>query len=232
MAFHQEQLATFAVPRNVGAEDVGSDEAEGIKSAGSLRSVSLDFSDDNAPNLSGSRDDKKSMDDYSVLSKTERVFYLVKFKYNRTDIFYIPDTAGFAVKTGDMVIVEADGGEDMGVVEHANITMEQAKEYMGEFAKRRSTELAFLTMVSPQLRTQAEHGYIWEAVHSSIKFAASTERVPRRIKRAASARESHFLRKKEDNETKVKRICQDKVDEHELPMDILYAEIQQCVRQL
>jgi hypothetical protein len=46
MAFHQEQLATFAVPRNLNNnEEADSGRAEGIKSAGSLSSVALDFPD-------------------------------------------------------------------------------------------------------------------------------------------------------------------------------------------
>ncbi|KAJ6120116.1 hypothetical protein N7523_004396 [Penicillium sp. IBT 18751x] len=46
LAFHQEQLATFAVPRNLESnEEADSGRAEGIRSAGSLRSVALDFPD-------------------------------------------------------------------------------------------------------------------------------------------------------------------------------------------
>jgi ankyrin repeat protein len=45
MAFHQEQLATFAVPRNFASnEEASSRRAEGFRSAASLRSVALDFS--------------------------------------------------------------------------------------------------------------------------------------------------------------------------------------------
>jgi ankyrin repeat protein len=46
VAFHQEQLATFAVPRNfANNEEADSGRAEGIRSAASLRSVALEFSD-------------------------------------------------------------------------------------------------------------------------------------------------------------------------------------------
>ncbi|KAJ5536372.1 hypothetical protein N7513_009558 [Penicillium frequentans] len=44
LAFHQEQFATFAVPRNIEInEEAESGRVEGIRSAGSLRSVTLDF---------------------------------------------------------------------------------------------------------------------------------------------------------------------------------------------
>jgi hypothetical protein len=46
VAFHQEQLATFAIPRNFDSnEEEDSGRAEGIRSAGSLRSVALYFTD-------------------------------------------------------------------------------------------------------------------------------------------------------------------------------------------
>jgi ankyrin repeat protein len=46
VAFHQEQLATFAIPRNLDSnEEADSGRAQGIRSASSLRSVALDFSD-------------------------------------------------------------------------------------------------------------------------------------------------------------------------------------------
>ncbi|KAL4739328.1 hypothetical protein BDV11DRAFT_170125, partial [Aspergillus similis] len=49
VAFHQEQFATFAVPRNFDStEAVDSGRAEGMRSAGSLRSVALVFPDDDS----------------------------------------------------------------------------------------------------------------------------------------------------------------------------------------
>ncbi|KAI3135178.1 hypothetical protein DTO012A7_5591 [Penicillium roqueforti] len=46
VAFHQEQFATFAVPRNFDSnKEADSEKSEGIRSAGSLCSVALDFSD-------------------------------------------------------------------------------------------------------------------------------------------------------------------------------------------
>lgn len=52
---------------------------------------------------------------------------------------------------------------------------------------------------------------------------------PKMIKRVARPDEVHLLREKEGNEAKAKRVCQTKVNEHGLRMEILDAEFQQCV---
>jgi cell fate regulator YaaT (PSP1 superfamily) len=49
---------------------------------------------------------------------------------------------------------------------------------------------------------------------------------PKMIKRLAQPHEIQTLRDKEANEAKAKRVCQQKVLEHRLPMEILDAEFQ------
>ncbi|KAH8704430.1 ankyrin repeat-containing domain protein [Phaeosphaeriaceae sp. PMI808] len=60
MAFHQESLARFAAPRNVDMnnDSAGSNKPDGIRSAGSLRSISLHFSD--TSDVSDISEDEKS----------------------------------------------------------------------------------------------------------------------------------------------------------------------------
>ena len=41
-------------------------------------------------------------------------------------VFYLLDNTGLQVAEGDMVIVEADRGHNLGVVQHACITQEEA----------------------------------------------------------------------------------------------------------
>jgi cell fate regulator YaaT (PSP1 superfamily) len=53
-----------------------------------------------------------------------------------------------------------------------------------------------------------------------------TEIKPRLIRRVAQAHEVQVLREKEGSEAKAKRICQTKVAEHGLNMEILDAEYQ------
>ena len=49
------------------------------------------------------------------------------------------------------------------------------------------------------------------------------------IKRLAQNHEIQALKDKEGNEAKAKRVCQQKVVEHRLNMEILDAEFQMCV---
>lgn len=47
---------------------------------------------------------------------TAQVYYVVEFKGGRNDYFYIPDGSDLQVTEGDLVIVEADRGKDLGKV--------------------------------------------------------------------------------------------------------------------
>ncbi|KAJ5689686.1 hypothetical protein N7462_004078 [Penicillium macrosclerotiorum] len=67
VAFHQEQVATFAVPRNFdGNEESDSARAEGIRSAGSLPSVALDFSDDSSLHSDKIEESRNKVDDHLI----------------------------------------------------------------------------------------------------------------------------------------------------------------------
>jgi hypothetical protein len=47
--------------------------------------------------------------------------YVIEFKAGRTDYFYVPENSGLTIKIGDLVIVEADRGKDLGKVIVNNI---------------------------------------------------------------------------------------------------------------
>ncbi|EGE06259.1 hypothetical protein TEQG_05263 [Trichophyton equinum CBS 127.97] len=61
--------------------------------------------------------------------------FIVTFKCYRADVFYIQEGTGLEVKTGDLVIVEADRGTDLGTVAHANISWARAKELKDHYAE-------------------------------------------------------------------------------------------------
>lgn len=54
--------------------------------------------------------------------------FIVEFKAGRTDLFYLTNPA-LDVKVGDLVIVEADRGKDLGTVVNDTITIEQVDEW-------------------------------------------------------------------------------------------------------
>jgi hypothetical protein len=54
--------------------------------------------------------------------------YIVEFKAGRTDLFYLTDLS-LNVKAGDLVIVEADRGKDLGTVVNDTITINQVEDW-------------------------------------------------------------------------------------------------------
>lgn len=171
-----------------------------------------------------------------------QLLYIVSFKCHRADVFYIQEDTGLQVKTGDLVIVEADRGTDLGTIEHANITMQKARELKQYYAEQ---HYKWLMMFSRQGQNGAANvvntpgGVSGLAGRSAIGgmgphgphgVQESTADIkPKLIKRLAQNHEIMTLRDKEGNEAKAKRVCNQKVAEHRLNMEILDAEFQMCV---
>lgn len=169
-----------------------------------------------------------------------QLLYLVSFKACRADVFYVQEGTGLRVRKGDLVIVEADRGTDLGTVIHENITWQQAKELKEHYAKEHLTWLMmFATRRATPGQTAVPNGSTAPGqfsngstnapqgqVQMGQEAAAGMELKPKMIKRLAQVHEIQTLRDKEANEAKAKRVCQQKVLEHRLPMEILDAEFQ------
>lgn len=178
--------------------------------------------------------------------RANQLLYLVTFKACRADVFYVSEGTGLQVRPGDLVIVEADRGTDLGTVAHENCSWAQAREL-----KERLTEDHFkwLMMFSRhgQSGPATGHGIDGQQMQSSSPHSSavattgapsglsnfqepsSGELKPKMIKRLAQAHEIQTLKEKEGNEAKAKRACQQKVVEHRLNMEILDAEFQMSV---
>lgn len=61
--------------------------------------------------------------------------FIVEFKAGRTDLFYLTDPS-LDVKVGDLVIVEADRGKDLGTVVNDTITIGQVEEWQRQQADK------------------------------------------------------------------------------------------------
>lgn len=175
--------------------------------------------------------------------RSNQSFYVVTFKACRADVFYISEGTGLQVRPGDLVIVEADRGTDLGTVAHDNCSWAQAREL-----KEHCTEEHFkwLMMFSrygqngtttgtgldgQQVQSSSPHHSAvgntgTSAGMSNFQESSAGELKPKMIKRLAQAHEIQTLREKEGNEAKAKRACQQKVVEHRLKMEILDAEFQ------
>jgi PSP1 C-terminal conserved region len=166
--------------------------------------------------------------------------FIVTFKCCRSDVFYIQEGTGLQVKPGDLVIVEADRGTDLGTVAHADITWEDARQMKEHYAEE---HYKWLMLFSRQSQTggpnavnpnglgangapgSAVGGMGPPGAHGPQDPQAG-ELKPKLIKRLAQNHEIQTLRDKEGNEAKAKRVCQQKVVEHRLNMEILDAEFQ------
>ncbi|KAL2263581.1 hypothetical protein VTK26DRAFT_6142 [Humicola hyalothermophila] len=166
--------------------------------------------------------------------------HIVLFKCARADVFYIQEGTGLTVKPGDLVIVEADRGTDLGTVARDNVDWQTAKELKEHYAEE---QYKWLMMYSQNAAAAQEgagaglmaasNGLQGSAVggmgppsHHHIQEPNAGELKPKLIKRLAQSHEIHALRDKEGNEAKAKRVCQQKVKEHGLNMEILDAEFQ------
>ncbi|VBB78103.1 Putative protein of unknown function [Podospora comata] len=165
--------------------------------------------------------------------------YIVLFKCSRADVFYIQEGTGLSVKPGDLVIVEADRGTDLGTVAKDNVDWQTAKEYKEHYAEE---QYRWLMMYSQNATSQDGAGAGLMAASNGLQGSAvggmgppsqnhmqepnSGELKPKLIRRLAQPYEIQGLREKEGQEAKAKRVCQQKVKEHGLNMEILDAEFQ------
>lgn len=170
-------------------------------------------------------------------ARPRKQLYVVTFKFARCDIFYLLDGTGLEVREGDLVIVEADRGQDLGTVLHARVTPEAAREYKKKLAEEQYRWLMMYSQnknggrnpnAHPHGDTPGHHmrqdapgampGMMTRGGNDNLKAKA--------IKRLASEHEIHMLAEKEGNEAKAKRACQQKVANLRLEMEILEAEWQ------
>ncbi|KAL1306227.1 hypothetical protein AAFC00_004318 [Neodothiora populina] len=168
--------------------------------------------------------------------------YIVAFKCARADIYYVQPGTGLEVNEGDLVIVEADRGYDLGTVTHARVDWTRARElkekaldehfrWLMMFSRHNQDIVAadprdfhgLMAQKCPKERDpmrKAREGFgLGDAQYAhDIK--------PRLIRRRAFNHEIANLREKEGNEAKAKRACQQKAREHGCKMEILDAEFQ------
>ncbi|KAK3989550.1 hypothetical protein QBC44DRAFT_81536 [Cladorrhinum sp. PSN332] len=166
--------------------------------------------------------------------------YIVTFKCSRADVFYIQEGTGLSVAPGDLVIVEADRGTDLGTVSRDKLDWQSAKEWKETYAEEHYKWLMMYSQNAAAAQDgagaglmAASNGLQGSAVggmgppnQHHMQEASSGELKPKLIKRLAQPHEISALRDKEGNEAKAKRVCQTKVKEHGLNMEILDAEFQ------
>lgn len=172
-------------------------------------------------------------------NRPRKLLFIVSFKCSRVDVFYLLENTGLDIKEGDIVIVEADRGQDLGTVQHANVTQEEARLYKKKYSEEQYKWLMMFSVngqqgaVNPnaQLFDEAETGNrssLLASAPSTVQALPPTREgfKPKAIKRLANFVEIKMLGEKEGNEAKAKRTCQQRVAHLHLDMEILDAEWQ------
>lgn len=172
------------------------------------------------------------------MSSPTQPLHIVNFKCCRSDVYYVQESSGLDIRVGDLVIVDADRGIDLGTVQHTNVTWEEARRYKEHYSEE---HYKWLMMFSKQSRNGGPNvvnpnglptkagsavGGMGPPNQHNSHDPAHGDLKPRLIKRLAANHEIMTLKEKEGNEAKAKRVCQHKVAEHRLTMEILDAEFQ------
>lgn len=166
--------------------------------------------------------------------RPKQLLYIVTFKCQRADVFYVQEGTGLQVNKGDLVIVEADRGTDLGTVATDVVPWAAAKEEKDKFIVDHHKWLMMFSQHGQNgtVAGQNPNGQPNTSMTSNssgqhgIHDLPSGELKPKMIKRVAQQHEIQALREKEGAEAKAKRACQQKVAEHRLRMEILDAEFQ------
>lgn len=178
--------------------------------------------------------------------RPRKLLYIVSFKCSRVEVFYLLDNTGLEIHEGDIVIVEADRGQDLGTVQHANVTPDQARLLKRKYAEEQYKWLMMFSRsnqpgnVNPNAQLYAESSAMSVSRggggNTTFNSAPTTMHglprdnfnnlKPKAIKRLANSHEIKMLAEKEGNEAKAKRTCQQKVQHLHLEMEILDAEWQ------
>ncbi|OQO06564.1 hypothetical protein B0A48_08347 [Cryoendolithus antarcticus] len=156
--------------------------------------------------------------------------YIVSFKCSRVGVYYTLTNTGLNLHDGDMVIVEADRGQDLGTVQHCRVSAEEVKILLTKYGEEQYKWLMMFSRnntagaVNPNATMSGDTGAPGLSTRPPRDQYANLK--PKAIKRMAAPHEIRMLREKEGNEAKAKRACQQKVFQHGLDMEILEAEFQ------
>ncbi|KAI9243153.1 PSP1 C-terminal conserved region-domain-containing protein [Phascolomyces articulosus] len=165
--------------------------------------------------------------------------YMVEFKAGRTDFFYVPENNNMIrPKVGDLVIVEADRGKDLGKVAMNNLSYEQVTLLQSQKNISSNTNNGNLQDTSSSITDSEVTPIINESSsnteHSSTQSPSSTfnQQYVKQIYRLAQRDEINQLLLKKQDEQSALAICQQKIKQRKLRMDVVDAEYQWDRRKL
>ncbi|KDQ17542.1 hypothetical protein BOTBODRAFT_42706 [Botryobasidium botryosum FD-172 SS1] len=160
--------------------------------------------------------------------------FIVEFKAGRTDLYYCADP-NLDIRRGDLVIVEADRGKDLGKVINDSITLAEVEAF-----QRQNAENAFLYAGGHQMDADGNPGgnaggggAAGGAAGAGLPGAGKNKEImPKRIYGKAQPQDTQLLVSKMQDEAKALQLCQSKVRQKKLPMEVVDAEYQWDRRKL
>ncbi|ORZ10486.1 PSP1 C-terminal conserved region-domain-containing protein [Absidia repens] len=157
------------------------------------------------------------------------LLYLVEFKTGRTDICYIMQGDTILPEIGDLVITEADRGRDLGKVMNiltANSIIQKHRQQI-DGTKATMGGLDMVTEGDGQLINENN-----DEAKDDEKLQVSQKCQVKRLYRLADTEETASLTTKQLDEEKALLVCQTKIQQKELPMQVVNAEYQWDRRKL
>ncbi|GBE78544.1 hypothetical protein SCP_0114330 [Sparassis crispa] len=142
--------------------------------------------------------------------------FIVEFKAGRTDLFYCTDLT-LDIRVGDLVIVEADRGKDLGKVVNDTITLAEVEAFQKQ---QKLMNIGYADA----------HGV--PTSPTGVGPSGGKDINPKMIYGKAQHSDTHGLASKLQDEAKALELCRSKVRQRKLPMEVVDAEYQWDRRKL
>lgn len=159
--------------------------------------------------------------------------FIVEFKEGRTDIYFRQLQSGSSItdeiQKGDLVIVEADRGKDLGTVVNDCITVHQVQTFLAQQSELLAQQASITS--SPGGATSTPGGDTPHPAAISLS-RLSRSMNPKRLFAKAGPADTSLLHSKAQDEERALTLCTTKVNQRGLPMIVVAAELQWDRRKL
>lgn len=136
--------------------------------------------------------------------------FMIEFKSGRTDFYYVSDPS-LKLRIGDLVLVEADRGKDLGKVATDILTVNQ---------------VLLLQQQQQQQHNSNSNRLVIDEEKTDDKKSMMMDSHVKKIYRQAAPDEVSLLLNKEQDEQRALTVCLQKIKNRKLPMEVVDAEFQ------
>ena len=157
---------------------------------------------------------------FSFHDPDQYTLHFVKFKANRMDVFYLAKEKKLDLQVKDYVIVDGDRGTDLGMVSKVNVTEAEARALTAQLQREQAAATA--------ANQNGMNANAIEAIAAAANQVSERDvTIPKKfIHRLAVRGEIDGLQMKMQDEAQAKQVCEMKVQQRGLQMDILDVEYQ------